>query len=49
MEILRGSKSKNTFGCDFTVKLPEDKKNGKIKILQLTDMQIIDAEQRRTP
>lgn len=43
-EILR-----NAYGCDFAVKLSEDRKNTKIKLLQLTDMQIIDAEQRRTP
>jgi len=43
-EIVR-----NEFGCDFAVVLPEDRKNTKIKLLQLTDMQIIDAEQRRTP
>lgn len=36
-------------GCDFFVTLPEDRKNTSIKLLQLTDMQIIDAGQRRTP
>jgi len=40
---------KNTMGCDFVLELPESRKNTKIKLLQLTDMQIIDAEQRRTP
>ena len=40
---------KNSFGCDFVLKLPKERKNTKIKLLQLTDMQIIDASQRRTP
>ena len=44
MEIL-----KNALGCDFVVDFPIQRKATKIKLLQLTDMQIIDAEQRRTP
>ena len=40
---------KDTFGCDFVLSLPENRKNTKIKLLQLTDMQVIDASQRRTP
>ena len=40
---------KNHLGCDFVLQLDEDRKNTKIKLLQLTDMQFIDAEQRRTP
>jgi len=36
-------------GCDFVVELGEERKNEEIRILQLTDMQIIDAFQRRYP
>lgn len=36
-------------GCDFIVQLDAERKNTPIKLLQLTDMQIIDAQQRRTP
>ncbi len=36
-------------GCDFIVSLDESRKNTKIKLLQITDMQFIDAEQRRYP
>lgn len=36
-------------GCDFVVNLGEERKNTKIKVLQLTDTQVIDAAQRRTP
>ena len=36
-------------GCDFVVRLEKERKNTKIKLLQLTDMQIIDSFQRRTP
>ncbi len=39
----------NTLGCDFVLNFPAERKSTKIKLLQLTDMQIIDAEQRRTP
>ena len=40
---------KDSFGCDFVVNLPKSRKNTPIKILQLTDPQIIDSSQRRTP
>ncbi len=36
-------------GCDVVVRLPEERKNTPIRLLQLTDMQVIDALQRRTP
>lgn len=36
-------------GCDFIVSFPEKEKNDEIKLLQITDMQFIDANQRRTP
>ena len=48
MELIRNKEAKTLFGCDFVVKLPENNKNEKIKLLQITDMQIIDSEQRRT-
>ena len=48
MELIRSKEAKTLFGCDFVVKSPENNKNEKIKLLQITDMQIIDSEQRRT-
>ena len=36
-------------GCDFVVQLPEEREGSEVRILQLTDMQIIDSLQRRTP
>ena len=36
-------------GCDFVVQLGEGRKNTQIKLLQITDTQIIDSAQRRTP
>ena len=38
---------KNHLGCDFVLELGEARKGTKIKLLQLTDMQFIDASQRR--
>ena len=40
---------KKHLGCDFVLALEAERKNTKIKLLQLTDMQFIDASQRRTP
>ena len=37
------------FCCDFVVQLGEARKNTPIKLLQITDTQIIDSTQRRTP
>ena len=36
-------------GCDFVVQLPREREGSEVRILQLTDMQIIDSLQRRTP
>jgi len=48
--VLGKEKEEKFFGgCDFIVELGEDRKNSEINILQLTDMQIIDAGQRRYP
>lgn len=47
--MCKNTITKNAFGCDFTVNLPAERKGTKIKLLQLTDMQIIDSSQRRTP
>lgn len=44
MQIL-----KDTFGCDFVVSYPKEMASRPLKILQLTDPQIIDSSQRRTP
>ena len=46
-EIIKGGK--NFDGCDFVLRLDSDRKNTKIKLLQITDMQVIDSLQRRTP
>lgn len=40
---------KDFCGCDFVVRLDEARRGTPIRLLQVTDMQIIDAEQRRTP
>ena len=47
--ILKNLENTVFEGCDFVVQLPEERKNTEIKILQITDMQLIDATQRRTP
>lgn len=39
---------KDSLGCDFVVNLPESKGRKPIKILQITDPQIIDSSQMRT-
>ena len=36
-------------GCDFVVRLEENRRGTPIRLLQLTDMQFIDAAQMRTP
>ncbi len=46
-EIVKGAKIFD--GCDFVLCLGDDRKNTKIKLLQITDMQFIDSLQRRTP
>lgn len=38
---------KNHLGCDFVLQLGAERKNTKIKLLQLTDMQFIDSTQCR--
>lgn len=38
----------NSLGCDFIIDIQKPK-NSKIKLLQITDMQFIDASQMRTP
>ncbi|MBQ8371796.1 MAG: metallophosphoesterase [Clostridia bacterium] len=48
-DIIRGNDDKSFAGCDFVVRLTNDRKNTKVKILQLTDIQVIDASQCRTP
>ncbi len=48
-QILRNVENTKFNGCDFVLQLGEERKNSKIKLLQITDMQFIDATQRRTP
>lgn len=40
---------KNSCGCDFVLRLDDARRGTPIRLLQVTDMQVIDAEQRRTP
>ena len=47
--ILKELKGSVFDGCDFVVQLPESRQGTNVKILQITDMQIIDAAQRRRP
>ena len=46
-EILKNTDNTAYDGCDFVLRLPAERKE--VRILQLTDMQIIDSVQRRTP
>lgn len=47
--ILKDNLSAKFSGCDFVVSLPKERKGTQIKLLQITDMQFIDATQARTP
>lgn len=49
MNIIRTPKEYGFAGCDVVVSLPAVRKGTPIRCLQLTDMQIIDSLQRRTP
>lgn len=53
MFTIFGKNNKNNYkfceSCDFVLELDVKRKNDDIRFLQLTDMQIIDASQRRTP
>lgn len=53
MSVIYGKNNEQNFkfceGCDFVLELGSEHKNDEIRILQLTDMQIIDSSQRRTP
>ncbi len=46
MQIIKNTEGTVFDGCDFVVKTSE---NRKIRLLQITDMQVIDSTQRRTP
>ena len=49
VKIITGADRASFAGCDFVVQLGEARKTTPIRLLQLTDMQLIDAAQRRTP
>ena len=53
MAVIYGKKAGEGFkfseGCDFVLELPVERKNDEIRLLQLTDMQVIDSTQCRTP
>ena len=46
--IIKNTKGTVFEGCDFVVGLPKEREND-VKILQITDMQVIDSSQRRYP
>lgn len=48
MEIIRDN-AKSAFACDSVVRFHNKRENRKIKLLQITDIQIIDSHQMRTP
>ena len=48
-KIIKETKGTKFDGCDFVLSLPKERAGKKIRLLQLTDMQVIDATQRRTP
>ncbi len=48
MQIIKQSGESPFDGCNYVVQLPVERKGTSVRILQLTDMQIIDASQRRT-
>ena len=47
--IIKSNQNNAINGCDFIVDLPEERKDTKIKLLQITDMQFIDSSQMRFP
>lgn len=49
MEIIKNQMPAVFDGCDFVVRLDESRAGTEVRLLQLTDMQMIDAAQRRTP
>ena len=50
MEFFEIKESNSIFnGCDFVVQLGAERKDTNIKLLQITDTQIIDSMQMRTP
>ena len=49
MQIIKQTDNISFAGCNFVVQLPAERKETSVRILQITDMQIIDASQRRTP
>lgn len=53
MSVIYGKNNEKDFkfseGCDFVLELGKERKGDEIRILQLTDMQVIDSSQQRTP
>ncbi|MBR3750275.1 MAG: metallophosphoesterase [Clostridia bacterium] len=49
ISMIRPRHIKKFDGCDTVVQLGRERKGTKIRLLQITDMQFIDATQRRTP
>lgn len=48
-EIIKGSTNPKYDGCDYVIKLADERKGTKIRLLQITDMQYIDSCQMRVP
>ena len=47
--IIKETAGSAFYGCDFVLKLPIERAGKEIRLLQLTDMQVIDALQRAYP
>ena len=48
-DIIKVTNEKEYAGCDFVLRLPKEREGSEIRILQITDTQIIDSTQCRTP
>lgn len=48
MKIIRDG-AKSIYGCDSVVIFSDKKRDSKLKLLQITDTQVIDSQQLRTP
>lgn len=48
-EIIIVNEEEKFIGCDFVVQLGKERENTEIRLLQITDTQVIDSLQRRTP
>lgn len=47
--VIRDTSETSFFGCDFVLQLPQERNGDSVRLLQLTDMQVIDSLQRAYP